>query len=135
VNHLGTVRGVKPAVSRFQIKGSTIGGSKLHTEDMVPDGFNVSAHAQDGDGEIGQDDDDLAIINDADDSKVITRSPAKPFQLGRISIFCILINKMIGSYLPLDHQAVSGQYVFLWRTFAQHSCIQSILFLIYCKLF
>ena len=83
---------------------------------MVPDGFNVSAHAQDGDGEIGQDDDDLAIINDADDSKVITRSPAKPFQLGRISIFCILINKMIGSYLPLDHQAVSGQYVFLWRT-------------------
>ncbi len=54
--------------------------------------------------QLGLDDDDLAFLQDAehDSSKVVTKSPAKPFQLGYISVFCIIVNKMIGkSNIPL----------------------------------
>lgn len=55
--------------------------------------------------DIGLDDDDLAVIKDAenDHTKVVTKSPVKPYQLGYISVFCIIINKMIGNVTPLSH--------------------------------
>lgn len=68
---------------------------------MARDDFSIDVHPQDNDSEIGLDDDDLAVIEDAenDSTKVVTKSPAKPYQLGYISVFCIIINKMIGKAL------------------------------------
>lgn len=65
---------------------------------MDPDQYDVNVQLQDGDSIIGLDEDDLAIIEDAenDSSKVVTKTPARPYQLGYISVFCIIINKMIG---------------------------------------
>jgi hypothetical protein len=66
---------------------------------MARDDYNVNEYPQDNDSEnIRLDDDDLAILDDAenDSNKVVTKPPAKPFQLGYISVFCIIINKMIG---------------------------------------
>lgn len=59
---------------------------------------HVHNHPPDNDSEIGLDDDDLAIIEDAeqDDTKVVTKSPPRPYRLGWISVYCIIINKMIG---------------------------------------
>jgi hypothetical protein len=50
------------------------------------------------DSDIGLDPDDLAIIATAenDAEKVVTKSPPKPYQLGYVSVFCIIVNKMIG---------------------------------------
>jgi len=73
---------------------------------MAQDDYNVDVQSQDGDSVIGLDPDDVAIIHQVienaenDDSKVVTKSPPKPYQLGYISVFCIIINKMIGSYSP-----------------------------------
>jgi len=69
---------------------------------MAQDDYNVDVQSQDGDSVIGLDPDDVAIIENAenDDSKVVTKSPPKPYQLGYISVFCIIINKMIGEYSP-----------------------------------
>ena len=69
---------------------------------MAQDDYNVDVQSQDGDSVIGLEPDDVAIIENAenDDSKVVTKSPPKPYQLGYISVFCIIINKMIGSYSP-----------------------------------
>lgn len=60
---------------------------------------NVHSHPHDDDSEIGLDDEDLAIIEDAeqDDTKVVTKSPPKQYRLGFISVYCIIINKMIGT--------------------------------------
>ena len=66
---------------------------------MAHDDYIVNESRQDNDVEdIGLDEDDLAILDDAenDDSKVVTKTPAKHFQLGYFSVFCIIINKMIG---------------------------------------
>jgi urease accessory protein UreE len=65
---------------------------------MAPDQYDVNVQLQDGDSIIALDEDDLAIIEDAenDSSKVVTKTPARPYQLGYISVFCIIINKMIG---------------------------------------
>lgn len=65
---------------------------------MARDDFDIDIHPRDNDSEIGLDDDDLAVIEDAenDSTKVVTKSPRKPYQLGYVSVFCIIINKMIG---------------------------------------
>jgi hypothetical protein len=70
---------------------------------MAPDQYDVNVQLQDGDSIIGLDEDDLAIIEDAenDSSKVVTKTPARPYQLGYISVFCIIINKMVGEFAPL----------------------------------
>jgi hypothetical protein len=59
---------------------------------------DVEVEIQEADSEIGIDDEDLAIIAQAenDAKKVVTKSPPRPYQLGYISIFCIVVNKMIG---------------------------------------
>jgi hypothetical protein len=69
---------------------------------MAGDDFNINVHPHDDDSEIGLDDDDLAIIEDAeqDDTKVVTKSPPKPYRLGYISVYCIIVNKMIGKFVP-----------------------------------
>ncbi|KAH8593103.1 amino acid/polyamine transporter I [Bisporella sp. PMI_857] len=66
---------------------------------MTQDDYNVNVQQQDDDSVIGLDEDDLAIIQDAenDSTKVVTKLPARPYQLGYISVFCIIINKMIGT--------------------------------------
>ena len=66
---------------------------------MAQDDYNVNEYPRDNDSEnIGLDEEDLAILDDAenDSNKVVTKPPAKPFQLGYFSVFCIIINKMIG---------------------------------------
>jgi len=74
---------------------------------MAPEDYTVDTVRQDDDSEIRLDDDDLAFIDDAenDSTKVVTKSPGKPFQLGYVSVFCIIINKMIGILLPATSQA------------------------------
>ncbi|KAH8671838.1 amino acid/polyamine transporter I [Tricladium varicosporioides] len=67
---------------------------------MAGDDFtNVVDSTVNDDGFIGLDDEDLAIIEQAegDSNKVVTRTPQKPYQLGYISVFSIIINKMIGT--------------------------------------
>lgn len=66
---------------------------------MARDDYDVNVQLRDDDSVIGLDEDDLAILDDAehDSSKVVTKSPAKPYQLGFVSVFCIIINKMIGT--------------------------------------
>jgi hypothetical protein len=68
---------------------------------MAPEDYTVDTLQQDNGSDIGLDYDDLAIIDEAehDSTKVVTKSPGKPFQLGYISVFCIIINKMIGILL------------------------------------
>lgn len=66
---------------------------------MAGDDFtNVEESTVNDDGFIGLDDEDLAVIEQAegDSNKVVTRTPQKPYQLGYISVFSIIINKMIG---------------------------------------
>ena len=63
---------------------------------MARNDFRIEV--QDTDSDIGLDPDDLAIIAEAenDAEKVVTKSPRKPYQLGHISVFCIIVDKMIG---------------------------------------
>jgi hypothetical protein len=63
---------------------------------MAGDDFEVEV--RDADSDLGLDADDLAIIAEAenDAEKVVTKSPPRPYQLGYISVFCIIVNKMIG---------------------------------------
>ena len=59
---------------------------------------DITIEARDDESDLGLDDEDLAIIaeaeNDAD--KIVTKSPPRPYQLGYISVFCIVVNKMVG---------------------------------------
>jgi hypothetical protein len=67
-------------------------------ESMARGDYTTAVQQQDDISEVGLDDDDLAILDEAehDDSKVVTKSPVKAYQLGYFSVFCIIINRMIG---------------------------------------
>jgi hypothetical protein len=68
---------------------------------MTQDEFEIEA--------LGLDPDDLAIIAEAenDAEKVVTKSPPKPYQLGYISVFCIIVDKMIGEKAVQDLKSLN----------------------------
>jgi hypothetical protein len=80
---------------------------------MAQHDFNIDVHSRDDISEIGLDYNDLAAIEDAenDPTKVVTKPPVKPYQLGYISVFCIIINKMIGK----SSSPISSPRLFLPR--------------------
>ncbi|KAH8703794.1 amino acid/polyamine transporter I [Talaromyces proteolyticus] len=66
---------------------------------MAGDDLAIDVHSRDHDSELGLDEADLAVIENAqkDSNKVVTKPPVQPYRLGYISVFCIIINKMIGT--------------------------------------
>lgn len=59
---------------------------------------DITMEVRDDESDLGLDAEDLAMIAEAenDSEKVVTKSPPRPFQLGYISVFSIIVNKMIG---------------------------------------